>query len=305
MKRWLKITLVAVIVALVVAMAALFLMMRPQGIGLVRHPMADREPLEETLAEQGVPYEDVTVTTADGLKLVGWYVPSRNGAAIIAQHGYKGDRGGLVVTATLLQRHGYGVLLSTIRAHDQSEGDLITLGKEEMKDFEAWYQYLLTCGDVDPHKIGILGESMGGALSIKYASQNPNIRAVVAHSAFANFDDTVKKGVALMTGLPPFPFAPMIVFWAEREAGIDTSEIDTTQWIKGISPRPVFILQGGQDDHISIDSGEKLYEAAGEPKVLWFEPGAAHHGFDEEPFLGAFEERIVAFFDEYLLEKGR
>jgi fermentation-respiration switch protein FrsA (DUF1100 family) len=74
--------------------------------------------------------------------------------------------------------------------------------------------------------------------------------------------------VALMTGFPPFPFAPMIVFWAEREAGVDASEVNSTEWIKGISPRPVFILQGGQDDHISIDSGEKLYEAVGEPKVL-------------------------------------
>lgn len=300
MKKWLKIGLIVVAVVLVVVVVAVFFMMRPKGIELVRHPIEEREPLEETLAEYDVDYEDVVVTTEDGLKLVGWYIPSQNGATIIAQHGYKGDRGDLVVTAVLLQRHGYGVLLSTVRAHDQSDGDLITMGKEEMKDFEAWYQYLLTQDDVDPDRIGILGESMGGALSIKYASQNPNIKAVVAHSAFANFDDTVEKGVELKTGLPPFPFAPMILFWAEREAGVETSEIDTTQWIKEISPRPVFILQGGQDDHISIDSGQKLYDAAGEPKELWFEPGAAHHGLEEQPYEAEFERRVVAFFDKYL-----
>jgi fermentation-respiration switch protein FrsA (DUF1100 family) len=92
----------------------------------------------------------------------------------------------------------------------------------------------------------------------------------------------------------------MIIFWAEREAEIDTSEIDATKWISQIGPRPVFILQGGTDDHISIDSGEKLYEAAGEPKELWFEEKAVHHGLEEEPFESEFERRVVSFFDQYL-----
>jgi pimeloyl-ACP methyl ester carboxylesterase len=206
-KKWLKVTLIvvaAVLVVVVVVVVAVFFMMRSQGIGLVRHPIAEREPLEETLEEtldeHNVSYEGVAVTTEDGLKLVGWYVPSRHRAAIIAQHGYKGDRGDL-------------------------------------------------------------------------------------------------------TGLPAFPFAPMIIFWAEREADIDTSQMNTTEWIKEISPRPVFILQGGQDDHISIDSGQKLYDAAGEPKELWYEPGAAHHGLEEQPFEAEFERRVVAFFDKYLLGK--
>jgi fermentation-respiration switch protein FrsA (DUF1100 family) len=62
----------------------------------------------------------------------------------------------------------------------------------------------------------------------------------------------------------------------------------------------VFILQGGTDDHISLDSGEKLYEAAGEPKELWYEEEAVHHGLEEEPFLAEFERRVVGFFDQYL-----
>ena len=37
-----------------------------------------------------VAYEDVSFTTSDGLKLVGWYIPSKNGAAVIAFPGRKG-----------------------------------------------------------------------------------------------------------------------------------------------------------------------------------------------------------------------
>lgn len=299
--RWLKVLLILVGVVAVLAFAALAFVTRGQGQELVHHPVGERRPLQEIPADYGLPFEDVTVTTEDGLHLAGWYVPSQNGAAIMAQHGFKGDRTDLLVTAQLLQRHGYGVLLTSIRAHDRSEGDLITFGKHEMKDLEAWYQYLLSRDDVEPDRIGILGESMGGTLCLQYAAQNENIHAVVAHSAFPSLDETVEISVQYYTGLPAFPFAPMIVFWAEREAGIKTSDVDAKKSIAQISPRPVFILQGGADDHVPTQSGQWLYEAAGGPKELWYEPEATHHGFDEEPFVAKFEQRVVAFFDQYLL----
>lgn len=300
MTKCLKISLIAVISILIVV-GMMFFVARLQVAKLAYHPIEEREPVKETLLDCDVPCQEVMVTTADGLRLVGWYVPSLNGAVIIAQHGYWGDRGDMVVTAKLLQNHGYGVLVSTVRAHDRSEGELITLGKEEMKDLEAWYRYLLEQDDVDPAKIGILGESLGGALAIKYAAQNPNIKAVVVHSTFADFDEVLEREVERTAGLPPFPIVPMLIFWAERDADIETSEIDPMAWIKEISPRPVFILHGGRDIHLSPDTGARLYQAAGEPKELWYEEEAVHHGFDEEPFVAEFERRVVGFFDRYLL----
>jgi fermentation-respiration switch protein FrsA (DUF1100 family) len=303
MKKWLKVALIIVGVLLVVAFVALALITRSQAHDLVTHPMEMRNPIAKTPADYGLPYEEVTVTTEDGLKLVGWYIPSQNGAAVLCQHGLKGDRTNLLSNAEFLHQHGCGVLLSTMRAHDLSDGELITFGKEEMKDFEAWYQYLLSREDVDAGKIGIIGESMGGMLATQYTAQKKNIKALVLHGVPSSLDDSVKTGIKHYTGLPPFPFAPMILFWAERETGVDTSTVNTKEWIKEINPRPVFILQGGKDDHIPIESGQWLYEAAGEPKELWYEAEAAHHGFDEQPFLPEYERRIAAFFDRYLLGK--
>ncbi len=37
-------------------------------------------------------YEDVALTTSDGLRLSGWYIPSQNGAAVILLHGYGTNR---------------------------------------------------------------------------------------------------------------------------------------------------------------------------------------------------------------------
>ena len=65
------------------------------------------------------------------------------------------------------------------------------------------------------------------------------------------------------------------------------------------TPRPVLLMQGGADVVISIASGERLFEAAGQPKELWFEPKVGHSGFDRA-LPGEYERRVVGFFDEYL-----
>jgi fermentation-respiration switch protein FrsA (DUF1100 family) len=310
MKKRLKVLLGIVAIVVVITLGGLTLLTRSEGIRMVT--CTERATSVETPADYGLPYEEVTVTTADGLELVGWYVPSQNGAAVMAQHGFKSDRQGHLLEAELLHRNGYGVLLTTTRCHDQSEGELITWGRDEMMDLEAWYQYLLARGDVDPVRIGMIGESFGGAMSIKYAAQNQEIGAIIAHSTFASLEDSIEVGIKHFVKLPPpldrltSLLTPMIVFWAEQKVGIDVSEVETVNWIQGISPRPVLILHGGMDDYVAADSGDRLYEAAGEPKEYWFEPDATHANFDDPEVVppAVYEARLVGFFDQYLLGPG-
>ena len=70
-------------------------------------------------AELGAAYEEVSFTTSDGLELRGWYVPSKNRAAVIAFPGRKGPQR----HARVLARHGYGVLLFDRRGEGESDGD--------------------------------------------------------------------------------------------------------------------------------------------------------------------------------------
>jgi dipeptidyl aminopeptidase/acylaminoacyl peptidase len=300
MKRSVKIVLGVFIGILVLATLGLLLKTSQEAYNLLHSPMATRELPEETPADYGLEFEDITVTNSDGMKLAGWFIPSENGAVIIMQHGYKSTRKELLNEAEMMHRHGYGVLVTSVRAHDYSEGELITLGYYEMDDMEAWYQYLISRSDIDPDKIGILGNSYGGMLSIQYASQNENIKAVVANSAFSSMADTVSTSVKHFTGLPDFPFVPLIVFWSENMTGIKMEEIDTTKWIPLIGPRPVFLMQGGADTVISPESGQILYDAANEPKELWYDPELGHVEFDKER-AEEYEARVSAFFDKYLL----
>ena len=301
MNRATKITLSVIVTILIAATIGLFARTRSEAYDLLHAPMVDRNLPDETPADYGLEFEDVTVTNPDGMKLAGWFIPSENGAVIIMQHGYKSTRRELINEAEMMHRHGYGVLITSIRAHDYSEGELITLGYYETDDMEAWYQYLLTRDDFDHEKIGILGNSYGGMLSIQYAALNEKIKAVVANCAFSSMTDTVSTSVTHFTGLPEFPFVPLIVFWAETDTGVKMEEIDATKWIPQISPRPVFLMQGGKDTVISPESGQRLYDAAGEPKELWYDPELGHVDFDKER-AEEYEARVAAFFDQYLLQ---
>lgn len=302
MSRTAKITLSVLAILLISITAGLLWKTRSEAYNLLHSPMAARELPDETPADYNLEFEDVTVTNPDGMKLAGWFIPSENGAVIIMQHGYKSTRRELLNEAEMMHRHGYGVLLTSIRAHDYSEGELITLGYYETEDMEAWYQYLLSRDDIDHEKIGILGNSYGGMLSIQYAAQNEKIKAVVANCAFSSMKDTVSTSVTHFTGLPEFPFVPLIVFWAETDTGVKMEEIDATKWIPQISPRPVFLMQGGRDTVISPNSGQLLYDAAGEPKELWFDSELGHVEFDKER-AEEYEARVAAFFDRYLLDQ--
>ena len=299
LKRWKKIALAVVTAAILTGGGALALKARSEAHRLINNPVESRHLPGRTPGDYGMRFEDAGVVTADGLSLVGWYVPSTNGAAILALHGYKADRGELLNDAQMLARHGYGVLLASIRAHDLSDGTLITFGQHEMKDLAAWFAWLRTRPDVDPRRIGLLGNSMGGTLGIRFASEQPEVAALVAHSAFSSLTDTIETSVRFFTGLPPFPFVPLITFFAEREAGFSVDEVDAKRWIPKIAPRPVFILQGGADVVISKSSGDRLYQAAGEPKELWFEPKVGHASFDGA-LPGEYERRVTAFFDKHL-----
>ena len=85
------------------ALAVVFVVM-PVAFAIMANHKA-RAPMHKV--DLGRPHVDVSLTTSDGLRLAGWYVPSRSGAAVIAFPGRRGP----VRHARMLVRHGYGVLL--------------------------------------------------------------------------------------------------------------------------------------------------------------------------------------------------
>lgn len=299
MARLRRVAIRLVLLLLALGVIAFAVKTRSEAHRMVTNSRDTRRMPKTTPAERQMVFEEEKVTTSDGLNLAGWLIPGRERATVMLVHGYKDHRGSMLGVADVLHRHGYTVLVSSLRTHDVNDGDLITFGLNETNDLEAWYQFLRSRADVDQDRIGLLGVSMGGSISIKYTSQNAKIRALVADSAFSSIKDTTAESVKFFTGLPAFPFAPAIVFWAKREIGGDPDELDATKAIPRIAPRPVFLLQGGSDVVVSVGSGQKLYDAAGDPKELWFEPTVGHAQF-LKMMPEQFEARVTKFFGKYL-----
>ena len=302
-RTWHKVTASLISVLFLAATTGLGVKTRAEAHRLVTNPRETRKVPDETPMNRGMVFEEVSVRTADGLNLAGWFIPSPGRAVVMVVHGYKDHRGSVLGVAAILRRHGYAVLLTSLRGHDRSDGETISFGAKEMQDLAAWYAYVRARPDVDPELVGLFGVSMGATIAIQFASENPGIRALVADCAFSSVEDTVETSVEFFTGLPPFPFASMILFWMERELDLDSSTIDAKRWIPKISPRPVFLLQGGKDVVVSPESGARLYEAAREPKELWFDPELGHTEFlKKRP--KEFEKRVTDFFQKYLPTGG-
>lgn len=300
MKQRSKILLAVGIVAMAGGVG-LGMFTRVQAHRLISNPVIVRKVPKKTPADSQIAFSDVTLTNRSGQRLVAWFLPGTNGAAVLAQHGFRSCREEMLPAAVALHEHGYGVLVSSVRTHDLCDGEQITFGIREVEDLELWLQYLLAQPGVDRNRIGAIGNSMGGSLVVQLAAREPRIKAVLADSAFSSADDTVNAFVRRYANLPAFPFAPLMLFWARLETGCDFSQVSAKTWIRQISPRPVLLLQGGADPLVSREYAEQLYAAAGEPRERWYEPAVGHAKFaTNQP---AYRQRITAFFDRALFNK--
>ena len=140
---------------------------------------------DATPADHGMAYEDVTVTTDDGVDLEAWYIPSENGAAIVLLGGCCSARDSVLDLATLFADHDYGVLMLDMRGHGGSEGRPMLWGWWGERDIEAGVDYLSTRSDVVGGRIGAIGMSVGGEQAFAAAGVDPRIRAVVGEGTTA------------------------------------------------------------------------------------------------------------------------
>ncbi len=258
------------------------------------HPARSERQISDTPARLGVVYQEITLTTADGLELAGWYTPASNGAVILVAHGYGGAR--QAEKHAFFARSGFGTVTWDFRAHGESEGEVCTMGHQEAMDVEAALDFALSQPDLS--KVGALGESMGAAAIIQAAARRPEIAAMVADSSFAALEEEIEIVV------PQAILRPFIRFFAEREAGLDIGDLRPIERIGEISPRPVFIIQGMADSAIPADSAQRLYDAAGEPRRLWIEPGVEHMGV-QNARPAEYERRVIEFFTAALLSRDQ
>ncbi len=249
-------------------------------------------PQGKTLRKYKIDYRLVDLITSDGVRLSAWYTPPQNGAVILLAHGYGNKRPEWVYA--LLARKKYGVLAWDARAHGASGGDISTIGYLEVLDVKAALDFVLSQPDV--RHVGAWGGSMGGATVIRAAAQFPQIEALFVDSSFTSLEDEFNY-------LVPYPVInPLAKFIASARTGLRLENVNPLEDIARISPRPIYIVQGMADTVAPPDSGEKLFNAAREPRFLWERENVPHLSmYLDNP--RRYQKRLVGFFDEWLLGK--
>ncbi len=257
------------------------------AVGFMHTPRVTVEP-----EDLGRPYEEVTLRTSDGLDLAAWYVPSQNGAAVIAFPG----RSQPAPHARMLVRHGYGVLLLDMRGDGESEGDPNPFGWGSARDVEAAVAFLHTRTDVEPGRIGGLGLSVGGELLLQAAAEGADLDAVVSEGAgYRTWREYRQQG-----GAGTWLLAPQmaLLFGTLRVIAHEPPPPPLDQLVGRIAPRPILLIEAGHGQ-----GGETLnslyYRRAGKPKEHWLIPEAQHTGgLATRPV--EYERRVVGFFDRAL-----
>ncbi len=247
-------------------------------------------------AQLGAPYENVAFETGDGLELHGWYVPSRNGAAVIAFPGRKGPQR----QARLLARHGYGVLLFDRRGEGVSDGDPNGWGWGGTRDLDAAIRFLRTRPDVDADRIGGIGLSVGGEMMLDATAHGAGLAAVVAEGAGSRIVSEEVSDVP--AGINR---ALTWITYQVRDAGLrvfghERPPEDLEGLVARIAPKPVFLINA-----MHHEAGAKHSEyiaAAREPKQAWLVPKGGHTGaIDAMP--QEYERRVIGFLDRALARR--
>lgn len=276
----------------VAAAAGAYTLVVPVGVAL----LATHRPRDASAAlDIGRPAQAVLLRTADGLRLNGRYVPSRNGAAVVVFPGSASR----APQARVLARHGYGVLMLDMRGYLDSDGDPNMFGWGATRDIDAGIAFLRARRDVRDGRVGGIGFSVGGELMLEAAARNAALRAVVADGAGErSVRESALRGPRGWLSLPALAVQTAALAVLSGEAP-PPSLVDL---VPRIAPRPLRLIGAGRDN-----GGEDLqphyFAAAGEPKAFWKISEAGHTGgYDARP--RDYARRVVSFFDRALLPAG-
>lgn len=252
----------------------------------------------------GLEYRDVSFVTADGVTLVGWWIPAAGSTrTIICLHGYGGSCDPDLKYAPELSKAGFNLLYFDFRAHGRSGAKITSIGALEVEDCRAAIRFAEAQGST---AIGLLGFSMGGRVALLTAAADPShIQALISDGGPARLTTAIAGDIA-KKHVPRFlsyPIASIIVLGMSLWTGKFLFAREPYHLAKHLPPLPVLFIHGGKDPHTSAAELQHMVSAAGEnagsTAAAWVIPQAGHR--DAVEFVGGeYLVRVIAFFERFL-----
>ncbi len=301
------------IAALIAAIAAFFAkrIISPPRLALWANP-----------GDLGLAYDDVQFPAQDGVRIAGWFIPGpaesmRHGATIVLIHGWPWNRLGetaddlfanltgekpvdLLRLAYSLHQAGFNVLMYDMRNHGESAAaPPVAFGQEEAKDLLGAIAYLHGRADVAPHRIGVIGFSMG-ANSLLYAlPQTDQIKAAVAVQPTTLAVFSQKYGRDLLGPLS-IVILPVAEFFHQMAGGLYWSAYRPSFAAAGAGSTPILFVQGNGDRWGDVEDVAQMAEAAPNARGPLFVDSDGRFGGYQ--YLIDNPQVVVSFFEQELPE---
>ncbi|WP_051278920.1 alpha/beta hydrolase [Chitinilyticum aquatile] len=217
-----------------------------------------------TPAEAGLPFERVSFVSRDGTSLSGWFIPAVGVAdsraakgTVVHFHGNAQNMTAHWRFVGWLPAQGYNVFVFDYRGYGLSQGSPEPKGVFD--DANAALDYVRTRKDVDPERLLVLGQSLGGtnAIAAVGAGNRAGIRAMVIEATFSSYSAIANDKVAGSGAL------------------VDDS-YSADRYIGKLAPIPLLLIHGTQDQIIPYGHSTTLFALAQEPKTMITVEGGRH-----------------------------
>lgn len=226
----------------------------------------------ETPGQYGIEYEPVEFKAADGTALFAWFLPARGDpkATVLYLHGNAQNISVHFSNVAWMPAQGFSVLAFDYRGYGGSAGKPTLEGVQ--LDIDAAMRVLLERPDVDPDRIVVFGQSLGGALAIHYVAQSAykkQIRAVIADSPFSDYRQVAQEKLADF--FITWPLQWLASFTINNDFAPKAS-------VAALAPVPLLLIHGERDSIVGSHHSRVLFDSAQQPKALWSLPDAGHIG---------------------------
>ena len=239
-----------------------------------------------TPGELGLDFEDVTLTTTDGVRLSAWYIPAENAEfTILFCHGNGGNIAHRLDSVNVFRSLGLNCFVFDYRGYGNSTGKLSEEGT--YTDARTAYRWLVQEKKIPPSRIIIFGRSLGGTVAAKLAGE-VEAKSLVIESTFTSYADIGRKF---------YPYMPVKQF--------ARFNYNTLDYIRQVHC-PTMIIHSRNDEVVPFEFGLELYETANEPSEFVEIFGSHNDGFlvSNGIYRKAWN-KWLSFLKEYKSQDGR
>ena len=258
---------------LIAVLASLFLLIRYFEKKNLYFPL---RTIEANPSDIGLYYEDIVLTTGDGIDINLWYIPADDSiATIIFCHGNGGNISHRLEKIRMLNGIGLNVLIFDYRGYGSSGGSPSEEGL--YLDASAVFGYLVNIRKVPSDRLIVYGESLGAAVAVELAGKH-NLAGIIIEGGFSSVKEMGKR---------VFPFIPSFIY---------KSRFDSLSWIKEVNV-PKLFFHAREDEVVPLELGRKVYDVASGPKEFVLIDGGHNDAFlvSEEMYI----REIKSFTERY------